>query len=147
MPDPSKDVYSPLQSAGRRLLRSIFIALTILTVLHLLLTASLASLVGGGIVLIMVWGIRKGDYGLRKALVVFLLIYAVTNLIVLCLSAVFSSSAHALSLLWLGLYSLGLLVCAYLLCRPSVRAWLEVAPQPKEKARKIHFFHGGWRDL
>ncbi len=147
MPDPSKDVYSPLQAAGRRLLRNILIVLTVLTVLHLLLTASMASLIGGIVILIMVWGIRKGDYGLRKALAVFLVVYAATNLIVLLLSAVFSSSARTLSLVWLGLYSLGLLLCAYFLCRPSVRAWLEVAPQPKEKAKKIHFFHGGWRDL
>ena len=147
MPDPSKDAYSPMQAAGRRLLRKLLIALAVLTVLHLLLTASLASLIGGIVILVMVWGIHTGDYGLRKALVVFLVLYGVTNLIVLGISAFFSSSARALSLLWLGLYSLGLLLCAYLLCRPSIHAWLEVAPQPQAKEKKIHFFHGGWRDL
>ena len=82
-----------------------------------------------------------------KALIVFLLLYAAVNLVVLILSALFSSTARVLSLIWLGVYSLCLVVCALLLRRPEVRAWLEVAPQPTEKEKKIHFFHGGWRDL
>ena len=139
--------YTPQQLTGRRMLRSILIVLTVITLLNLLLTASLAGLIGGIILLIMVWGIRKGDYGLRKALVVFLFIYAAVNLIVLLLSALFSSTARVLSMVWLGIYSLGLLACALLLHRPEIRAWLEVAPQPTEKEKKIHFFHGGWRDL
>ena len=149
MPDQntSSGSYSPLQEAGKTLLRRLLLTLTLLTLVNLLLTASLAGLLGGIITLIMVWGIRKGDYGLRKALVVFLLLYAAVNLVVLVLSIAFSASAHPLALLWLGLYSLGLILCALLLRRPSVRAWVEVAPQPTEKEKKIHFFHGGWRDL
>ena len=139
--------YSPLQAKGRQLLRSLLATLTALTLLNLLFTASLAGLIGGIVTLIMVRGIRKGDYGLRKALVVFLLLYAAVNLTVLLLSALFSTTARVLSLVWLGVYSLCLVVCALLLRRPEVRAWLEVAPQPTEKEKKIHFFHGGWRDL
>lgn len=139
--------YTPKQLAGRRMLCGILIALTVITLLNLLLTASLAGLIGGIVILIMVWGIRKGDYGLKKALVVFLFLYAAVNLVVLILSAIFSSTARFLSLIWLGLYSLGLIVCGLLLRRPEIRAWLEIAPQPTEKEKKIHFFHGGWRDL
>ena len=143
----NSSAYNPQQTRGRQLLRGILIALTVLTLLNLLFTASLAGLIGGIVILIMVWGIRKGDYGLRNALVVFLMLYAVVNFVVLILSALFSSTARVLSLIWLGVYSLCLIVCALLLRRPEVRAWLEVAPQPTEKEKKIHFFHGGWRDL
>ena len=143
----NSSAYNPQQAKGRQLLRGILIALTVLTLLNLLFTASLAGLIGGIVILIMVWGIRKGDYGLRKALIVFLLLYAAVNLVVLILSTLFSSTARVLSLIWLGVYSLCLVVCALLLRRPEIRAWLEVAPQPTEKEKKIHFFHGGWRDL
>lgn len=143
----NSSAYNPLQNKGRKLLRSVLLALTVITLLNLLLTASLAGLIGGIVILIMVWGIRKGDYGLQKALIVFLLLYAAVNLVVLILSALFSSTARVLSLIWLGVYSLCLVVCALLLRRPEIRAWLEVAPQPTEKEKKIHFFHGGWRDL
>ena len=143
----NSSAYNPQQAKGRQLLRGILIALTGLTILNLLFTASLAGLIGGIVILIMVRGIRKGDYGLRKALIVFLLLYATVNLVVLILSALFSSTARVLSLIWLGAYSLCLVVCALLLRRPEIRAWLEVAPQPTEKEKKIHFFHGGWRDL
>mgnify|MGYP004629864941 FL=1 len=143
----NSSAYNPQQARGRQLLRGLFVALTVLTLLNLLFTASLAGLIGGIVILIMVWGIRKGDYGLRKALIVFLLLYATVNLVVLILSALFSSTARVLSLIWLGAYSLCLVVCALLLRRPEIRAWLEVAPQPTEKEKKIHFFHGGWRDL
>ena len=143
----NSSAYSPLQNKGRKLLRSVLLALTVITLLNLLFTTSLAGLIGGIVTLIMVWGIRKGDYGLRKALLVFLLLYAAVNLVVLILSALFSSTARVLSLICLGVYSLCLVVCALLLRRPEVRAWLEVAPQPTEKEKKIHFFHGGWRDL
>ena len=143
----NSSAYNPQQAKGRQLLRGLLVTLTVLTLLHLLFTASLAGLIGGIVILIMVWGIRKGDYGLRKALIVFLLLYATVNLVVLILSALFSSTARVLSLIWLGVYSLCLVVCALLLRRPEIRAWLEVAPQPTEKEKKIHFFHGGWRDL
>lgn len=65
-----------MQEAGKTLLRRLLLALTLLTLVNLLLTASLAGLIGGILTLIMVWGIRRGDYGLRKALVVFLFLYA-----------------------------------------------------------------------
>ncbi len=143
----NSSAYNPLQTKGRQILWGILIALTVLTLLNLLFTASLAGLIGGIVILIMIWGIRKGDYGLQKALVVFLLLYAAVNLVVLILSALFSSTARILSLIWLGIYTLCLVSCALLLRRPEVRAWLDVAPQPAEKDKKIHFFHGGWRDL
>ena len=149
MPDQKEitSIYSPSQQAGRRLLRWILLTLTLLCLLNLLLTASLAGLIGGIITLVMVWGIHKGDYGLRKGLAVFLSLYSVLNALVLVLSALFSSSARPLALVWLGIYTLGLILCAIGLCRPELRSWLEVAPQPTEKEKKIHFFHGGWRDL
>lgn len=143
----NSSAYNPQQTKGRQLLRGLLVTLTVLALLNLLFTASLAGLIGSIVILIMVWGIRKGDYGLRKALIVFLLLYAAVNLVVLILSALFSSTARVLSLIWLGVYSLCLVVCALLLRRPEIRAWLEVAPQPTEKEKKIHFFHGGWRDL
>ena len=95
----NSSAYNPQQAKGRQLLRGLFVALTVLTLLNLLFTASLAGLIGGIVILIMVWGIRKGDYGLRKALIVFLLLYAAVNLVVLILSALFSSTARVLSCL------------------------------------------------
>ena len=149
MPDQKENTssYSPLQQTGRRRLRRILLTLTLLCLLNLLFTASIASLIGGITTLVMVWGIRKGDYGLRKGLAVFLSLYAVLNTLVLVLSALFSGSARPLALVWLGAYTLGLMLCAIGLCRPEIRSWAEVAPQPTETEKKIHFFHGGWRDL
>ena len=142
MPDQKENTstYSPLQQTGRRRLRRILLTLTLLCLLNLLFTASIASLIGGIITLVMVWGIRKG-------LAVFLSLYAVLNTLVLVLSALFSGSARPLALVWLGAYTLGLMLCAIGRCRPEIRSWAEVAPQPTEKEKKIHFFHGGWRDL
>ena len=72
MPDQKENTstYSPLQQTGRRRLRRILLTLTLLCLLNLLFTASIASLIGGIITLVMVWGIRKGDYGLRKGLAI-----------------------------------------------------------------------------
>ncbi len=134
----NSSAYNPQQTKGRQLLRGLLVTLqSSPTLLNLLFTASLAGLIGGIVILIMVWGIRKGDYGLRKALIVFLLLYAAVNLVVLILSALFSSTARVLSLIWLGVYSLCLVVCALLLRRPEIRAWLEVAPQPTERKRRF----------
>ena len=79
----NSSAYNPQQAKGRQLLWGLLVTLTVLTLLNLLFTASLAGLIGGIVILIMVWGIRKGDYGLRKALIVFLLLYAAVNLVVL----------------------------------------------------------------
>lgn len=143
----SKNPYSPRQLAGQRLLQRILLALTILTIVNLLFSASIAGLIGGVITLVMVFGLRNGDWPLRKGLSFFLYLYAAVNLAVLLLTAFFSATAQVLSLIWLGVYSLSLLLCGILLRKPEIGCWIEVAPTTKNKEKKFHFLHGGWRDL
>lgn len=47
-------------------LNRLLLTLTILTLLNLLLTASIVGLIAGVIILVMVWGIRQGDYPLQR---------------------------------------------------------------------------------
>lgn len=132
---------------GKKKLHMILLSLTILTLLNLLLTASLVGLIGGIVILIMVWGIRRGDYPLARALAVFLFLYAGINLVVLALTLMAGTAARISALVWLFGYSAVLIVLGILLCSKQVRAYLKTAQPPEEKQKKIHFFHGGWRDL
>lgn len=132
---------------GKKKLHMILLSLTILTLLNLLLTASLVGLIGGIVILIMVWGIRRGDYPLARALAVFLFLYAGINLVVLALTLIAGAAARISALVWLFGYSAVLIVLGILLCSKPVRTYLKTAQPPEEKPKKIHFFHGGWRDL
>lgn len=136
----------PLPPEGRQLNR-ILLALTALTAANLLLTASLVGLIAGIVILIMVWGIRKGDWPLTKALSIFLFIYAGINFLVLAVTLLSGAEARVSALIWLGLYSGLLILLGYLLRRKSLQEYLKTAPQPEEKEKKITFFRGGWRDL
>lgn len=131
----------------QRLLRRILLALTLLTLLNLLLTGSIAGLIGGILILVMVWGIRRGDYPLTRGLSIFLFLYAALNFAVLVLTLVSGVQARVSALIWLGLYSAALVVLGLLLRNKALQSYLKTAPQPEEKEKKIHFFHGGWRDL
>lgn len=128
-------------------LHGLLLALTVLTVLNLVLTASMVSLIGAAVLLVMIWGIRGGDYPLTKGLSVFLFVYGGINLVVLLVTVLSSAQARTSALLWLGIYSLGLIVIGALLRNKDLQQDLKTAPQPAEKEKKIHFFHGGWRDL
>lgn len=132
---------------GKILLRGTLWALTALTFLNLLLSASIAGLIGGILILVMVWGIKKGDYPLVKGLSVFLLFYAGLNLIVLLAAVVSATGASVSALIWLGVYSVGLIALSLLLRSKPVRSYLQTANPPQAKEKKFHFFHGGWRDL
>lgn len=132
---------------GRKLLRGALLALALLTLLHLLLSASLVSLIGGIITLVMVWGIRKGDYPLTKALAVFLFLYAAVNFAVLLTVLLSGAQARASAMIWLGFYSAALAVLGGIVRSKPVQTYLKTAAPPEEKKKKIHFFHGGWRDL
>ena len=128
---------------GKKLLRILLLSLTVLTLLNLLFTASLVGLICCIVILVMVWGIRRGDYPLTKALSVFLYLYAAVNFVVLAVTLLSGAAA----LIWLGLYSAGLLLLGGLLQTEAVRDYLKTAKPPEEKKKRIHFFHGGWRDL
>jgi hypothetical protein len=132
---------------GEKRLKGSLMLLTILTICNLLLTASVVSLVGGIVILVMVWGIRKGDYPLTKALAVVLFLVGSGNLAVMVFLGAAGSGARISALVWLGIYSLCLIVLGILLRSRPVQDYLKIAPQPEEKEKKIHFFHGGWRDL
>jgi hypothetical protein len=134
---------------GKRCLNVTLWVLIVLAALNLLLTLSLSALVGGILILVMVLGIRRGDYPLAKGLRIFLYLYSAVNLLVLGASLFTDVEAQPSALIWLGLYTLGLLLSAGRLSTKRVREYLITAPQPekKEKKRKIQFFHGGWRDL
>ncbi len=132
---------------GQRQLSVLLWVLAVLTVCNLLLSASLAGLLGGIVILVMIWGIRRGDYPLTKALRIFLLIYGAVNLLVLAITAASGAEARPSALIWLGIYSLALIVLSGLLHRKAVRDYLHEAQPPEQRKKRIHFFHGGWRDL
>jgi hypothetical protein len=136
-----------MNTDGKRWLNGTLWALIVLAAGNLLLTLSLSALVGGILILVMVLGIRRGDYPLAKALRVFLYLYSAVNLLVLGAALVAGAGTRPSALIWLGLYTVGLLVAAGLLGTSRVRDYLKTAPQPEKKEKKIHFFHGGWRDL
>ena len=70
MPDQKENTstYSPLQQTGRRRLRRILLTLTLLCLLNLLFTASIASLIGGIITLVMVWASVRETTGSGRGL-------------------------------------------------------------------------------
>lgn len=137
----------PSAAPEQTFLRRILLALTLVTLVNLLFTGSIAGLIGGILILVMVWGIRRGDYPLTRGLSVFLLLYAALNFVVLLLTLLSGVQARVSALIWLALYSAALVVLALLLRNQSLQAYLKTAPQPEQKEKKIHFFHGGWRDL
>ena len=136
----------PLSKEQKRL-NILLLTLAILALLNLLMTASIVGLVGTLLILVMVWGIRRGDYPLATALAVFLFLYAIINLVVLGVVIFSGTQAPISSLLWLSLYSVCLLVLGALLRTKSLREYLKTAKPPAEKPKRFHFFHGGWRDL
>jgi hypothetical protein len=136
-----------MNADGKRCLNVTLWALIVLAAVNLLLTLSLSALVGGILIVVMVLGIRRGDYPLAKALRVFLYLYSAVNLLVLGAALIAGAGTRPSALIWLGLYTACLLVAAGLLGTNKVREYLKVAPQPEKKEKKIHFFHGGWRDL
>lgn len=135
------------KSPEQKLFRGAMISLTVLSLCNLLLTASIVGLVGTILILVMVWGIRKGDYPLTKGLAVFLFLYGGSNLLVCLITILSGAKARSSALVWLAVYSLLLIGIGVLLLGKKLQAYLKTAPQPEEKEHKINFFHGGWRDL
>ena len=132
---------------GQPLFRFTLLCLGGLTLLNLLFSGSVVSFIGALVILIMVWGIHRGDYPLTRALGILLYVYAVVNLAVMALVLGSGASARISSLIWLGLYSLSLIAMGTILRSSAVQGFLQNATPPEKKKRKIHFFHGGWRDL
>lgn len=132
---------------GKRRLHMTLAALTVITLFNLLLTASVVGLLCCIVILVMVWGIRRGDYPLSTALFVFLYLYGTVNLVVLGVTLLSGAAASVSSLVWLALYSAGIFILGGLLRSRAVREYLKTARPPAEKEKKIHFFRGGWRDL
>ena len=128
-------------------LYGLLLALTVLTVLNLVLTASMVGFLGAIILLVMVWGIRRGDYPLTKGLSIFLFVYAGIHIVVLLVTLLSAAQARTSALIWLSVYSVGLIVIGVLLRSRDLQRDLKTAPQPQEKEKRIRFFHGGWRDL
>ena len=141
-----KSKKAPLSPEHRRFL-GLLLALTVLTLFNLLFTASMAGLLGGILILVMVCGIKKGDYPLTKGLSIFLFVYAAINLVVFFITVISGAEARTSALVWLFVYSVLLVVFGILLRNKKLQEYLKTAPQPEEKEKKISFFHGGWRDL
>lgn len=137
----------PSYDTGRIQLRHTLLLLTILTLLHLIFSASIAGCIGSLLILVMVWGVKRGDYPLIRGLRIFLLLYAALNIMVLAAALISGAETRLTALLWLGLYSAALILIGALLHRKSILDYLKKAPPPEAREKKIHFFHGGWRDL
>lgn len=138
---------APKKSPEQKLFQGLMLSLIILCLCNLMLSPSMVGLVGSIFILVMVWGIRRGDYPLTKGLAVFLFFYGGSNLVVCLITVISGAEARASALIWLGIYSLLLIGIGVLLLGKKLQTYLKSAPQPKEKEHKIHFFHGGWRDL
>lgn len=138
---------SPKKSPEQKLFQGLMVFLTVLSLCNLLLTASMVGLVGTILILVMVWGIRRGDYPLTRGLAIFLFLYGVSNLVVCLITLLSGAQARISALIWLAIYSLLLILIGVLLLGKKLQAYLKTAPQPEEKEHKINFFHGGWRDL
>lgn len=138
---------SPKKSPEQKLFQGLMVSLTVLSLCNLLLTASMVGLVGTILILVMVWGIRRGDYPLTRGLAIFLLLYGGSNLVVCLITLLSGAQARISALIWLAIYSLLLILIGVLLLGKKLQAYLKTAPQPEEKEHKISFFHGGWRDL
>lgn len=137
----------PKKSPEQKLFQGLMVSLTVLSLCNLLLTASMVGLVGTILILVMVWGIRRGDYPLTRGLAIFLFLYGGSNLVVCLITLLSGAQARISALIWLAIYSLLLILIGVLLLGKKLQAYLKTAPQPKEKEHKINFFHGGWRDL
>lgn len=130
--------------------RGIMIGLSCLSLINLLFTASIISLIGSVLILILVLAIKKGEYELRGPLSVLLFLHAGVNVIGLVTAAIALITDAQISLiaaLWLLVHTAALLVFAFLLRSEALKAYLAEAPRPEKKEKKITFFHGGWRDL
>ncbi len=138
---------SPKKSPEQKLFQGLMVFLTVLSLCNLLLTASMVGLVGTILILVMVWGIRRGDYPLTRGLAIFLFLYGGSNLVVCLITLLSGAQARISALIWLAIYSLLLILIGVLLLGKKLQAYLKTAPQPEEKEHKINFFHGGWRDL
>lgn len=137
----------PKKSPEQKLFQGLMVFLTVLSLCNLLLTASMVGLVGTILILVMVWGIRRGDYPLTRGLAIFLFLYGGSNLVVCLVTLLSGAQARISALIWLAIYSLLLILIGVLLLGKKLQAYLKTAPQPEEKEHKINFFHGGWRDL
>lgn len=135
---------------GKKLFRRILLGLTCLSLINLLFTASMISLVGSIVILLMVLAMKKGEYELRAPLSVVLFLHAGVNLIGLITAAIAFLTDTQISLiaaLWLFIHTIALFLFGLLLHRKDLITYLQNAPKPEKKAKKITFFRGGWRDL
>lgn len=135
---------------GKRIFRRILLGLTCLSLVNLLFTASIVSLIGSVLILCMVIALKKGEYELRGPLSVILFLHAGVNVIGLITAAVAfltETQVSLISALWLLIHTAALIMFSLLLRRESLKTYLENAPRPEKKEKKITFFHGGWRDL
>lgn len=132
---------------GRMIHRICLWAAGILTGMNLIMTASLVSLLAAILILVMIWGIHRGDYSLTTALAVVLLLYGTLNLIVLATVLLSGQEARLSALIWLGGYSAAVLALGVLLRMKPVRDYCKSAVPPDKKPSRFHFFRGGWRDL
>ena len=135
---------------GKKRYRGVLIGLICLSLLNLLFTASIVSLIGSVLILCMVLALKKGEYELRNALSVILVLHAGINAIGLIVAAVAlltDSPVSLISTLWLLFHTGALISSALLLRSEPLKTYLENKPRPEKKEKKITFFHGGWRDL
>ncbi len=131
----------------KRLYQILLWASAILALVNLIFSVSVVALVGGIVIWIMVWGIHRGDYPLSKAMGIFFYIYAVINLIVLALVLWAGAEARVSAMIWLAVFSILLIVLGVCVRSHVIQDYLKDAEPPPEKQHRIHFFHGGWRDL
>lgn len=134
------------QQAGRKKLRIAMIVLIVAAAVNLLLSASLAGLVGGILVMAFSVGLLRGDGPFRGIFVALLILYGSVNLVVLIVVSA-AGNGNLLSLIWLGIYSVILIAAGIFLRRKDIRDYCDMARPKPDSEKKIHFFRGGWRDL
>ena len=133
--------------AGQRSFHALLWIAAGLTVIHLVLTASPAALLAAILILIMIWGILRGDDPLTRALSIVLILYGTVNLIVLGVILLSRTETQVSAFIWTGCYSMSIIALGALMRSKKIRAYWSKAKPPSKTKSRFHFFHGGWRDL
>ena len=118
-----------------------------LTAVNMLISFSLVGFLSGLLILVMAFGVFRGDYPLTGALGVVLMLCGAVNIGVMAVVVFGGGTVRISAGVWLICYSIAMFALGLLLRSAPVREYLRTAKPPEKKERRLPFFRGGWRDL
>ena len=132
---------------GKRIFQGCLGLSAALTAVNMLISFSLVGFLSGLLILVMAFGVFRGDYPLTGALGAVLVLCGILNIGVMAVVVFGGGSVRISAGIWLICYSLAVIALGLLLRSAPVREYLRTARPPEKKERRFHFFRGGWRDL